>query len=137
MFLHDFGMHHISRNSYDETVQTMNDNSEETIEKYNHIRNNTKQLLSGNLNVALVYYGPIGINETTSLLSTLKAQYSKDFHVINVIEKSRQWARNSHPSITNFEVNDDIVGNGEDSWRGSDEEWDRIFEEVSFYPKQA
>lgn len=136
MFLHDFGMPRISRNSYDETVQTMNENSEATIEKYNHIRNKTKELLESSLNVAMVFYGPIGVNETINLLNTLKEQYSKDFHVINVIEKSRQWARNSHPSITNFEVNDDIVGNGEDSWRGSDAEWDKIFSEVSFYPNR-
>lgn len=136
MFLHDFGMNSISRTSYEETIQTMKNNLEETIGKYNHIRDNTKRLLQSKLSVALVYYGPIGANETTNLLATLKNQYSKDFHVINVIEKSRQWPRNLHPSITNLEVNDDIVGNGEDSWRGSDDEWDKAFEKISFHPKK-
>ena len=121
-FLHDFG-NGWWEGDYEKALARLNENMDQTIQKYDYLGKKTDAILKSDCSVALVYYGTSSDSNWNNLLHTLFNRYKKEIPVINLIELDKK-APSVNGIYTAFVDDTNSPKRGQPKeWEGWDESW--------------
>lgn len=117
-FLHDFGCPNRLWDDRDACEAAMLSECEASLAKYQGLAENTRRVLAGPLQVALVYLGTATRDGFLALKSVLRERYGKDFLILNVLEQNLR-----HLAVTDGTVVPVFVNDAESPKRHTPQEW--------------
>lgn len=135
-FLHDFGAGWWE-SDHAQAMSRLNQNMEQTIEKYRYLGRKTDALLRSNVDVALVYHGPAADAAWDNLLRALFDRYRKQVPIVNVIELETK-ATQVDGIYTTFIDDTHSPKRGRPiEWQGWDESWHSAFSSLRCFETDA
>lgn len=128
-FYHELGSTPETRKNYEVANREMRCNMSFFLEKFRFISQRTDWILSSKYNIGLVYYGSLNENDKIETLHLLNEKYNKNFSIIHVTQSStEEFDINS----LRFQINESLIKNTENEWKGMDCKWDNIFQKIRF-----
>ena len=132
VFLHDFGARNKAFENYKDARAALDSAIALSLTKYEYLGAKTKDILSSNLSIGLVYFGAASRDTFKNIHSTLKFKYGKQFQIINVLDEKKNLPTVTDGTTLNLFVDDSRgpkVGTN-DEWEGCDESWNHAFEKI-------
>lgn len=124
-FQHDFGMTPAIKKSEEKAYQTMQENMQETLNKYRYLANRTHKILSSGKTIGLVYHGRTKLEYICDLLGLLKNNYQSEFYLINVMNIDAE-QQLSHDKVLSLVVDNSKVKGIPSEWQGDNNSWNEV-----------
>lgn len=133
IFLHDFGAKNSFFNNFKDAQNALNLNKLNSLKKYEYLGNKTREVLSSNFNIGLVYFGFATKDVFKNVHSMFTLKYMREFEIINVLDK-----KDTHTvtdgTVLNLFVDDSSgpqIGTSRE-WEGWAESWKNALSKIKY-----
>lgn len=127
-FLHDFRFSEAAVSDPELAHQQMHEQLDRFLEKYEYLGAKTREMLSADDGLCLVYHGRMSPLQLEALYATLGTDYGCRPTLLNVLPVTHAAAALRHETLADCVITrtvDDRASDGTaDAWKGVDESWD-------------